>query len=140
MTPYHVVYDPVLDCYFVTEVGTISYADATQLLELLRCDQNYHRASRILSDVRRARLEMSPEERQDVFSRLVPAPQARVAVVVTPGVQYGAYQQVKVAFPQVTIEIFTDLAEARRWLKLPAEENWTPAATAVLVPPVVPDP
>lgn len=117
VTPYHIVYDPELNCYFLTEVGTLTYEDALALVQHQADDPNYLKATRMLCDVRLSRIVMSPEEREDIRRRLVPAPHARVAIVVNPGVQYGAYKLVQAEYDAtVDIEIFTDMFDARDWL------------------------
>lgn len=122
MTPYHCTYDPVLNFYCVTEVGTINYQDALQLLRLLAEDANYQNATLTLSDVRLAKLKLTLAEFADYRSRLVPAPQARSAIVTNPGAQFGWYQQVKADFDgRIAMEVFTEMWTARDWLGVPQQ-------------------
>lgn len=113
-------YDASVNCYFIIQVGTITYVDALDLIASLREDERFQQADTVLVDARRSRTAVSGEDLQQLTTHLPPVVDKQVAIVVETGAMEGAYRQYFAARPQSDhVQLFTSLEDAKAWLVQP---------------------
>lgn len=118
MTPYHLAYDPVFDCYYITEVGLITADDAVEIFEILKADKHYQRAKRVVADVRRSRTNIGPTDLARLIKHAPRNPEKFVAIVMDNGLLVGVYKQlIKLLRTEARTRFFNSMDEAMRWME-----------------------
>lgn len=118
MTPFHLAYDPVFDCYYITEVGLITAEDALEIFEVLKADQHYLKAKRVVADVRRSRTNIGPGDLVRLAKNAPRNPDKFVAIVMENGLLVGVYKQlIKLLRTEARTRFFNSMDEAMRWME-----------------------
>ena len=125
--PYILKSEDALGCIFIRWRGTFSYEEGAAHYREVAEFESFQQGSHIFHDVRLVNIDVPASEIQSVAKAASPKVTAntvrKVAILTSSDLGFGMMRMLALMRerPELVLNVFRDLEEAKAWLGLPAE-------------------